>query len=280
MHIRSLVFAWLALPALLGGCATVSEQAPEEVKAAQASLKKAKSVDVEDYMPSALEAAQRKFDKSVSLLGNDGKRDEAISLANQSKAISDNAIQIVSDMHAFDRNSGEYISAADRRAKAAELEQQLAAANARVNELEGKYNAAEAQNKELANRPAKVEETIPSDFRVGKPVAYFSTGSTTLAARYRSDVHDLARFLGENKELEVTLEGFADPRGSASLNKSLAERRVQAVADELKAQGVPADRIKQVTVGATDDRSTARNNSAGQLQLDRKVNATVTKIAH
>ncbi len=41
----------------------------------------------------------------------------------------------------------------------------------------------------------------------------------------------------------ITLEGHADPRGSAEYNRGLAQRRVESVAKELRAAGIPANQI-------------------------------------
>lgn len=292
---RTFKAALLALPAFgLIACQTVSDQAPLELKAAEEAIDAAETVDVEDYMPSAMEAAQRKFDASLALLdesadyqddGNEsqakGTREEAIKLANEAKFIADGSVKLVKDMRSYDANSGEYLSLAERSNRVAALEQEIAT-------LKGKYGEAKGQASELANRNEALatenadlskrptEAAIPADFRVGKPIAFFATGSTVVAARYRPEIQQLAELLKSNKNLAVTLEGYADPRGSAELNQRLAEERLNGVAEQIKAQGVEAERIKTVTVGATADRSAARGASKGDLQLDRKVTATIS----
>ncbi len=47
----------------------------------------------------------------------------------------------------------------------------------------------------------------------------------------------------------VTVEGFADPAGSARYNEALSLRRAEAVRDFLTAQGLPADRVRPVGYG-------------------------------
>jgi peptidoglycan-associated lipoprotein len=49
----------------------------------------------------------------------------------------------------------------------------------------------------------------------------------------------------------VTVEGFADPAGSARYNEALSLRRAEAVRDFLAAQGLPADRVRPVGYGET-----------------------------
>jgi len=47
----------------------------------------------------------------------------------------------------------------------------------------------------------------------------------------------------------ITVEGFADPSGSAEYNLALGQRRAEAVKSLLVAQGMSADRIKAVSYG-------------------------------
>lgn len=292
--LRNFQAALLVIPFGVIGCQTVSDQAPLELKAAQEAIEAAEDVDVEDYMPSAMEAAQRKFDASLTLLdesanyqddGNEGQakgtREEAIKLANEAKLIADGSVKLVKDMRAYDSNSGEYLSLAERTGRVAALETEIATLKGQYGEVKGQNSelatrnqALASENQDLSKRPT--EAAIPADFRVGKPVAYFASGSTVLAARYRPEIQQLAELLRNNKNLAVTLEGYADPRGSAELNQRLAEERLNVVAEQLKSQGVEAERVKTVTVGATADSSAARGASRGELQLDRKVTATIS----
>ena len=270
------------------GCQTVDKQAPIELQEAEQALDAAAKADVEDLMPSAFEAAQRKFQRSAELLEEasdyqadketsqaSGTRDEGIKLALESKAISENALKLVGDMQAYNANAGEYIAVAERGERAIQLEADNAALKTQLAQVEGQYDSAVRDNEDLSNR--KPEEVIPADFRVAKTMAFFTSGSTTLEAKFRPEIADLATMLKANPNLEVKLEGFADPRGSAALNKSLAEKRLAVVANELKAQGVKASQVKTVTVGETAENATG---DAGSLQLDRKVTATVSVVAH
>jgi peptidoglycan-associated lipoprotein len=50
---------------------------------------------------------------------------------------------------------------------------------------------------------------------------------------------------------KVTVEGFADPKGSARYNLDLSKRRASAVRDYLVTQGVGADQITPVGLGKT-----------------------------
>ncbi len=269
----------VAALALLIGCHSVGDHAPVEVKQAEKAVKAAREANMEDYMPSAMEAANRKLDQSVSFLEEStdytkkgistqaqGAQAEAIRVANEAKLIAETGNKLIKDMKAFDTNSAQYITSNERTA-------QSDAYQAQMSTLENKLSDANTENQKLANQPT--EQSIPADFRIGKPVAYFTTGSTIVSAKYRDEIEELATLIKKNEELQVKLEGFADPRGSASLNKKLADQRLAAVAEVLKQNGVEAERIKLVSVGATADSSTVTGQQSGALQLDRKVTATM-----
>ena len=69
----------------------------------------------------------------------------------------------------------------------------------------------------------------------------------------------------------ITVEGFADPAGSAAYNRRLSERRAAAVRESLVAMGLPATQIRSVGYG--EDRLIvpgAAGEAAG-AELNRRV---------
>lgn len=288
---RMLAWATGACTAALFGCQTVNDQAPVELQQAKQAIDKAEDANMDDLMPSAFEAAERKFDRSIDLLGEasdyqksnettqaESARTEAIRLANEARVIAESGVRLADDMKILDANAGEYVAIGAQAERAAELQGELDATKLQLTQLQGEYEGVVRDNEDLANQPAEVIAEIPADFRVAKPVAYFQSGSTALEARFRPDISELAEMLTKNPDLQVKLEGFADPRGSAALNQRLAEQRLQSVAKELKAQGVADEQVQMVTVGETAENTTG--GDSGQLQLDRKVTATVSVMAH
>jgi outer membrane protein OmpA-like peptidoglycan-associated protein len=73
---------------------------------------------------------------------------------------------------------------------------------------------------------------------------------TTLASDFKT-------YLQTKPDAQLTLEGHADPRGSAEANQALSERRVDRTKRYLVEQGVPAGNIQTKAVGEqqnlTDD---------------------------
>lgn len=280
--------AVLAVPAFIVSCTTVGDNAPGELKDAEKSIEQAKAADVEDYMPSAMMAAQQKFDEAVDLSKEaaadsseghsadaNARQSHAISLANQAKAIADGGVAIVNDMKAFNDQASPYLSVEERETRAAAALAENDRLKQQNKELNDRFSALTAENQRLLAKPA--EEVIPAGFKVGKPVAFFASGSTVVGEKYRADIAELANMLKKNDTLSVTLEGFADPRGNAKKNEELSQKRLDAVANLLRQQGVAESKLKLVNVGPTS--GTASGNR-GELQLDRKVTATITSTAH
>jgi outer membrane protein OmpA-like peptidoglycan-associated protein len=285
------IFRILATASLLaaGSCATLDDQAPKEFHEAKTAIRDAQRADIDDTMPRAMEAAERKYAHAVNLLDDsadlyeDGKhsqseaaRTEAVKAAVEARDIARGGIQIVGAVDNYNANIGEYLTlerrAADSERLAGEnnvLREQNTALQAQVNDLA-------LDNNSLSNQPP--ETMIPADFRVEKAIAFFSVGSTTLNPEARREVETLADLLKRNDQLSVTLEGFADPTGSAEANLKLAEKRINAVATALAQKGVAKDRVTMNAVGETTDDPT--NVSKGRMQLDRKVVAKVEVIAH
>jgi outer membrane protein OmpA-like peptidoglycan-associated protein/opacity protein-like surface antigen len=87
---------------------------------------------------------------------------------------------------------------------------------------------------------------------------------------------DFKEYLGIRPEAHLTLEGHADPRGSAQYNQILTERRVDRAKSFLIGQGVPAEKIEVKAFGqgqnlSDDDvRKAVQQNpelSAGDRQM-------------
>ncbi len=71
----------------------------------------------------------------------------------------------------------------------------------------------------------------------------FPTNGAELSADAKSKLGQLAAALRANPGHEVIATGYTDDRGDAAYNKTLSQRRAQAVSDYLASQGVPRDRI-------------------------------------
>jgi len=104
-------------------------------------------------------------------------------------------------------------------------------------------------NTELARVNAELEETIKQLLAEGHKVSvktqslgsyYFDKG------KYDVDVNKVAGLVKALKDTNgsIVLTGTTSPEGSKSFNKTLAEKRANAVKDALVANGIEASRIK------------------------------------
>ncbi|MCB5359044.1 MULTISPECIES: peptidoglycan-associated lipoprotein Pal [Vibrio] len=78
---------------------------------------------------------------------------------------------------------------------------------------------------------------------------YFAFDNSTIASDYEEILAAHAAYLSNNVDMNVTIEGHADERGTPEYNIALGERRAQAVAKYLQALGVQADQISIVSYG-------------------------------
>jgi peptidoglycan-associated lipoprotein len=58
-----------------------------------------------------------------------------------------------------------------------------------------------------------------------------------------------AKLLRGHAEMQITIEGHCDERGTVEYNQALGERRAQAARDYLVAAGVASPRIQVVSYG-------------------------------
>lgn len=98
---------------------------------------------------------------------------------------------------------------------------------------------------QAAETPAGLEGIAPA---AGGNVVYFDSGSAELRPDAMDIVHTVAADAPQSGvRFEVT--GYADTAGPADYNERLSQRRAEAVASALAAQGVPRDLIAVRWVG-------------------------------
>ncbi|MGC9456034.1 MAG: peptidoglycan-associated lipoprotein Pal [Halothiobacillaceae bacterium] len=80
-------------------------------------------------------------------------------------------------------------------------------------------------------------------------VIYFEFDSFAVRSEFRDLLREHARFLRDNPQRRVTVEGHTDERGSREYNIALGERRGNAVRDMLLINGVAPEQIRVVSYG-------------------------------
>ena len=78
---------------------------------------------------------------------------------------------------------------------------------------------------------------------------YFALDQSDLTAETRRKLAANARFLNEHPELQVTIEGHCDERGTNEYNLALGDRRAHAAGDYLTSLGVSSSREKTISYG-------------------------------
>lgn len=74
---------------------------------------------------------------------------------------------------------------------------------------------------------------------------FFKISSANIRDTEKSKIDSLINFLKANSSAKVTICGYADKEtGNARFNKELSKKRAEAVATQLKAQGISDERIK------------------------------------
>jgi len=86
---------------------------------------------------------------------------------------------------------------------------------------------------------------------------FFATNKSNLTTAARETLRKQAKFLRKNKNLNVTVEGHADERGTREYNLALGERRANAAKDYLMTYGISGKRISVISYGKEKPVNTA-----------------------
>ena len=82
-----------------------------------------------------------------------------------------------------------------------------------------------------------------------KDRVFFATNKSSLTTASRATLRKQANYLRKNKNLNVTIEGHADERGTREYNLALGERRANSAKDYLMTYGISSSRISVISYG-------------------------------
>ncbi|NOG69344.1 peptidoglycan-associated lipoprotein Pal [Roseicella sp. DB1501] len=98
---------------------------------------------------------------------------------------------------------------------------------------------------------------------------YFGTDSASVGADQRPTLQRQAQWLGQYQQVQVSVEGHADERGTREYNLALGQRRANAARDILVSNGVAGSRIQTISFGkdrpealGSDEQAWAQNRRA------------------
>lgn len=115
----------------------------------------------------------------------------------------------------------------------------------------------EVNNPNGANLPA-----ILTSGALAQRSIYFALDRYDVAEDYRGLIAAHARFLVENRQFKILIQGNTDERGSHEYNLSLGQKRAEAVKQTLSLLGVREDQIEAVSLGEEKPRDEGHDESA------------------
>ncbi|QPC99108.1 MULTISPECIES: peptidoglycan-associated lipoprotein Pal [Qipengyuania] len=93
-------------------------------------------------------------------------------------------------------------------------------------------------------------------------VVYFDTDRFNIDSEDAAKLQTQAGYFGQYPQLNFTIEGHADERGTREYNLALGERRANAAKNYLVSVGIPANRIRVVSYGKERPVALGSNESA------------------
>jgi peptidoglycan-associated lipoprotein len=89
----------------------------------------------------------------------------------------------------------------------------------------------------------KVEEVKEKGYEL-KKVVYHAFGEFELSQDAKNTLNENVKYLKENPEVKVVLEGHADERGTRKYNEGLGYKRAQKVKEYYESKGIEGSRMK------------------------------------
>jgi len=134
-------------------------------------------------------------------------------------------------------------AAAQAEARAAEQE------NVRVNAMKREAEIQEQKRQEIERLRAE-------------HIVYFDFDKSSVSSEFSAILDAHAKFLNENSNVNVLVEGHADERGTPEYNIALGERRAKSVVTYLENMGVSSSQLTVVSYGEEKPMIKDRSESA------------------
>ncbi len=93
---------------------------------------------------------------------------------------------------------------------------------------------------------------------------YFDYDKSDVRGDQQSSIQADAQFFGQHSNMNFTVEGHCDERGSTEYNLALGDQRASAVKNALTSAGVSASRIKTISYGKEKPFCTESNEACWQ----------------
>jgi peptidoglycan-associated lipoprotein len=93
---------------------------------------------------------------------------------------------------------------------------------------------------------------------------YFDYDKSDIRSDQMSSVQSNAQFLAQHPNINITIEGHCDERGSTDYNLALGDQRASAVKNALATFGINAGRVKTISYGKEKPFCTESNEACWQ----------------
>lgn len=270
---------------------------PLEMYEARNAVEIAKSRGAEKYAPDIYSKAQGGLQMAENSLASKADKNAIISTARQTIQFSEDARTLAVQRQEEERIAKEREGAAAQAKAEAEAKAATEAAEAKRKadaEIAAKEEAArtadaqkraaleqaEREKQELRkrlldqfNRVLPTSDT-PRGLVVNMGDVLFDTGKADLRSGAREALAKLTGIVLNYPSLRLNIEGHTDSTGSAEFNRTLSEKRANAVVDYLVSQGLSSDSLSAQGLGA--DSPLADNGTAEGRQKNRRVEIVVS----
>ncbi|MEF8719225.1 MAG: peptidoglycan-associated lipoprotein Pal [Candidatus Accumulibacter necessarius] len=97
---------------------------------------------------------------------------------------------------------------------------------------------------------------------LSKRSVYFDYDSYEVKSEYKDLVTAHAKFLAENRQFKMLIQGNTDERGSREYNLALGQKRADAIRKMLSLLGVAEGQLESVSLGEEKPKNEGHNESA------------------
>ena len=262
------------LMALLAGCATQPEKSESLMMARNAVTEAEDNPAVNRYAPVALREAQETLQRAEKAWesGDDTAEAEHLAYLAMKRA----ELAQAQARRELAVHTGEEATQQRQQILMQSREQQAAKAR---QEAEQARREAEQYQAQLADAQAKLAELEPKQTERGLVLTLdevlFPFDSAELKPGAQRSMDRLARYLQENPNYRILIEGHTDSTGDAGYNKGLSERRANAVRAALAQRGVSGDRLRALGLG--ESFPVADNNTNPGRAENRRVEVVIAE---
>ncbi len=278
------IISIMAIGAVIAvGCATTAQTTPQLNQAQQAYSQARNDPMVSQHAPVPLYEAGQALEKAENAKSEAERRHYAylaqtkVELA-QTRAAEEAAENQLAQLRAQQEEMlltarTQELERAQQEARQAREELRTYRSAQQEQELTQARQQAEQTRAELQELRQEMQNMQAEQTRRGILLTFgdvlFTYDKAELKPGAEHSIRQLADFLKDHPDRRVIIEGHTDNRGPEAYNQQLSQKRAQAVADILMAQGIGSDRI--TTRGLGENYPIAPNTTVTGRQENRRV---------